>query len=278
MSSCPHCPDFQIKNEFVEECSRCGLGRSRRSQRPAIAQDYQMKTPETRKSRSLYFERIYQRALRKQIPAHGLMLDLGCSDGLMLDLFVRRGWEAEGVEPYAPQDNRNPLIKAVPVESYTPDRAFDLITMIHSFEHMADPAHTLALCWKWLKPNGKLMIAVPNYGGIWSSTTGSDWDWLNPSDHTFHYSARSLKVMLEDGVFRVVRSMTNDSEAPSMVNVWLDRKKAFERGLMSMQPLRSLLFRLASLLGRALRPVWDLSGRGAELWVLAEKVQPVVAH
>jgi 2-polyprenyl-3-methyl-5-hydroxy-6-metoxy-1,4-benzoquinol methylase len=43
-----------------------------------------------------------------------------------------------------------------------PDTHFDAIFLIHSLEHVDDPVHVLKLCRKWLRPEGRLFLAVPN--------------------------------------------------------------------------------------------------------------------
>ena len=43
-----------------------------------------------------------------------------------------------------------------------PDTYFDAIFLIHTLEHVEDPVHVLKLCKKWLRPTGRLFLAVPN--------------------------------------------------------------------------------------------------------------------
>lgn len=47
-------------------------------------------------------------------------------------------------------------------EEFRPQKNYDTIIMAHVLEHVSDPALVLEIASKWLKPNGRIIIVVPN--------------------------------------------------------------------------------------------------------------------
>jgi SAM-dependent methyltransferase len=50
-----------------------------------------------------------------------------------------------------------------------PSASFDNITVFHVLEHVPDPSRLIAVCWRLLRTNGVLAIAVPNDVLAWTS-------------------------------------------------------------------------------------------------------------
>jgi SAM-dependent methyltransferase len=48
------------------------------------------------------------------------------------------------------------------VESFTPSDKFGNIFLVHTLEHLDDPVEALIKIASWLKPKGRLVVAVPN--------------------------------------------------------------------------------------------------------------------
>ena len=48
------------------------------------------------------------------------------------------------------------------------DRSFDRILLVHALEPSEMPAHLLDEVWRALKPNGQLLVIVPNRRGAWA--------------------------------------------------------------------------------------------------------------
>jgi len=54
------------------------------------------------------------------------------------------------------------VVKGTLEEAHYPDNYFDVITMNHVFEHVYNSSDTMKELKRILKPNGTLIIAVPN--------------------------------------------------------------------------------------------------------------------
>lgn len=48
------------------------------------------------------------------------------------------------------------------IETFTPSHQFGNIFLVHTLEHLDEPINELKRISKWLKPKGKLVVAVPN--------------------------------------------------------------------------------------------------------------------
>ena len=102
------------------------------------------------------------------------VLDVGCGSGIVLHLFRTRMPESRlhGIEPsptygnYAREKN-NADIYAGDIESFAREKAdkrgfFDLVTMNHVLEHLYEPVNKLKLLRDFLKPDGLVLLQVPN--------------------------------------------------------------------------------------------------------------------
>ena len=130
--------------------------------------------------------------LKSQIslPAAGRLLDVGCGNGAALKRFseLLPGWQLNGSEL---SDAALPYLRALPnfKRLYTGeiskvDGPFELISMIHSLEHMLSPARTVADAVGLLKSDGALLIEVPD-----AETSPFD---LLVADHLTHFSRATL--------------------------------------------------------------------------------------
>ncbi|MGI8977933.1 MAG: class I SAM-dependent methyltransferase [Pirellulaceae bacterium] len=107
-------------------------------------------------------------AYARGLPSNARILDIGCGDGFHLRLlqdFGDKSWQLEGVEldERAVTAARNSGLTvhqgdleelALPAESY------DLILLIQTIEHVADPAAILSAARNLLKPGGRIVIVT----------------------------------------------------------------------------------------------------------------------
>lgn len=96
-------------------------------------------------------------------------LDVGSGGGEMLYLLTHlAGARAEGLEPNEGYARHAREQLGLPVHQGFVERSadirggFDLITIYHVLEHLAQPAQALTILHDWLKPGGHLVVEVPN--------------------------------------------------------------------------------------------------------------------
>lgn len=119
----------------------------------------------------------------------GRALDFGCGNGAMLKTMSKNlnGWEIFGYDPseanFTAINNASNQFTCFNEISEIKGK-FDLISMIHVLEHIKDPIPLLKNILLHLKPDGKLLIAIPNY-----LTNPFD---IVISDHCSHFTKKNL--------------------------------------------------------------------------------------
>lgn len=185
-------------------CSRCGtvqkpIDDAWRSETEKIYGDYSI-YHQSEGVEQAVFDASGQSAVRSRrlleslgahvkMPEVGRLLDLGCGNGAMLRAFsdFAPRWSLAGSEL---NDKTRAAVERIKgVEALyvgEPDKVpgnFDMITMSHMLEHIANPAEYLSALHRKLKPNGLLVIQVPNY-------QQNPFDLL-VADHASHFSPRT---------------------------------------------------------------------------------------
>lgn len=127
------------------------------------------------------------------LPVRGALLDVGAGSGAMLGAFSQASsdWRLFGLDL---DSRKEPALKAIPrfekLYTVAPDqlsRQFDLLTLIHSLEHFADPLAMLRTLRSRLSAGGHLFVEVNNAG-----ITPFD---LVVADHLCHFTAETLAAM-----------------------------------------------------------------------------------
>ena len=120
----------------------------------------------------------------------GALLDFGCGNGAALRTFSKRRprWRLYGCEQSdAVRDQLKQIDNFVELftgEISTIDRTFDLVTLIHSLEHVIEPAELLSAMRRLLGDAGRLFIEVPDCGV-------NAYD-LVIADHLTHFTLETL--------------------------------------------------------------------------------------
>lgn len=163
----------------------------------------------TDSKRSL-FEKLYhvvkQKALRDKIalvekfqPKRGKLLDIGAGTGDFLVKAAENGWEIIGFEPNSKakaiaENKKVPFIEAL---ANMPDHSADAVTMWHVLEHVPDIEAHITELKRILKPDGVLIIAVPNYKSFDAQYYGKFWAAYDVPRHLWHFSKTSIKLLFQ---------------------------------------------------------------------------------
>lgn len=156
------------------------------------------------------FEKLYhtvkQKALQDKIrlvesfhPSKGRLLDIGAGTGDFLVMAKKNGWDITGFEP---SDKARKIAESKGVaftgqlsdiESHTAD----VVTMWHVLEHVPDIEAHIAELKRILKPDGVIIIAVPNYKSFDAQHYGVFWAAYDVPRHLWHFSKTSIKRLFE---------------------------------------------------------------------------------
>lgn len=182
------------------------------------------------------FERVYHlvksialkrklKLIDKLAPSSRLLLDVGCGTGDFLKIASTSGWEITGVEPddqaraianYKTRDavcNTNQLFLLQP-------NSFDVITLWHVLEHLPKLEHHFTTFKKLLKPDGRLVIAVPNYKSYDAQLYKEFWAAYDVPRHLWHFSQDAIKTLCIEADMDVVEilPMTFDAFYVSLLS------------------------------------------------------------
>jgi len=95
------------------------------------------------------------------------ILDVGTSSGNFMEIAIKHGWQAKGLEPFPDdvkvcQDKGLDVILGLAESLPYADNTFDVVHTSHVFEHLEDPLLAAREAYRVLKPGGLLFIEVPN--------------------------------------------------------------------------------------------------------------------
>jgi len=269
-SRCPDCPTFEVKYPGIVSCPICGLGKTTTATRAPEHQDYLREGECGGQARPAYFAGLFSKYFRNR-PV-GRSLDIGCGRGEMVAAFERERWTAHGIDAFRGFQADGKRFFRADLATYEPKERYDVISLVHAFEHMPDPIGALDRVRAMLNPDGLLLLVVPNFGGVWSRLLGERWHMLKPEDHLFHYTPRGLSNVVERCGFQIQAVNTYSGYAPSPWQIKLAERRFYEHGIGARVPVRPIVFRTNAWL----RPAWnwiiDRRLQGAEIQLLAAKL------
>jgi len=136
----------------------------------------------------------------------GVVFEMGCGDGIMLNSLRMYGWQVFGNErilgaAHFARHQLNVPIFVGGLDALSPTPIADLIILFQVLEHLEDPLKTLKQLNPLLKPAGKLIIGVPNFGGWQAKFGGAKWLHLDVPRHLFHFSPQSFhNALMKSGL------------------------------------------------------------------------------
>lgn len=125
------------------------------------------------------------------------ILDIGCGIGDFLHYAKRNGCSITGIEP----DNEARKIAEKklycnilsPEELQNlPDNSFDIVTMWHVLEHVADLKTEIYHLQRILRKDGRLVLALPNYKSYDAEYYKDKWAAYDVPRHLNHFSQNSI--------------------------------------------------------------------------------------
>ncbi len=138
------------------------------------------------------------------------ILDYGCGTGEFLKKCIEKGWKGFGFEPgenarKIAQDKTkiNIMINRDQLNEFS-ERPFDVITLWHVIEHVADPDKAMICINDILKKNGLLVLAVPNYDSYDAKHYKESWAGYDVPRHLYHFNERSMKILGEKYGFQLI--------------------------------------------------------------------------
>jgi 2-polyprenyl-3-methyl-5-hydroxy-6-metoxy-1,4-benzoquinol methylase len=227
--ACPACgerrraPSLRLGDSHIERCERCGLGRtvpppSEADGRERFAGDAAYFRQALVSPKDRWWRRFNAAPLNFLVaagaPSGAHLLDVGCNVGYLVAAAGERGFRARGFDGSAAAvavgrerlgvDVRCARLTADAVEPVSQD----VVVFNHVLEHLLDPGAALHAAAEWLRPQGWLLVGVPNFASPLARAAGARWAGLVPDQHVWHFTPSALAQLVRAAGFTTVRWRT----------------------------------------------------------------------
>jgi len=192
------------------------------------SEDYISHTDSKKGIVSYLYQTVKKRALQKKVTlinflnnGSGSLLDIGAGTGDFLKQAQEANWKVSGVEP---NEGAKKLAeeKGINLQESINDlngKTFDVITMWHVLEHVPNLEETISTIEKLLKPEGTLIIAVPNYKSFDAKYYKEHWAAYDVPRHLWHFSQTSMRKLFSENLQLVkTKPMVFDSFYVSLLS------------------------------------------------------------
>jgi 2-polyprenyl-3-methyl-5-hydroxy-6-metoxy-1,4-benzoquinol methylase len=128
------------------------------------------------------------------------LLDVGCGTGDFLQVAKQNNWIVSGIEPnenaraLANKKTNNSVFEIEQLLKFDSE-SFDVITLWHVLEHLPKLNEHISILKRLLKPNGRLVIAVPNYKSFDAMYYKNFWAAYDVPRHLWHFSQTSISKL-----------------------------------------------------------------------------------
>jgi len=172
----------------------------------------------------------------------GNLLDIGAGTGDFLLVAKQNGWKTIGIEP---SEKAKTIAERKGVElksnlSDFADHSFNVITMWHVLEHVPNLENQIKELKRLLRPNGTILIAVPNFKSFDAKYYKEFWAAYDVPRHLWHFSKTAIEKLFaqEDLRLEKILPMKFDSFYVSLLSEKyktgkMNYLKAFSIGLKS---------------------------------------------
>lgn len=133
----------------------------------------------------------------------GSILDIGCGTGEFLNTCKLAKWETIGIEP--DEDARKMAVNnySLDVRSESelqniPDSSFEIITMWHVLEHVPKLNERVKELKRLIKPNGIIIIAVPNSDSLDAKIYKEKWAAYDVPRHLYHFNPKDIDTLFKN--------------------------------------------------------------------------------
>ena len=149
------------------------------------------------------------------------LLDIGAGTGDFLLQAEFNNWNVSGVEPNESarklaQEKGVRLVKNIDALK---KNQYDVITLWHVLEHLPNLKEKIIKIEDLLKPNGTLIVAVPNYRSYDAKHYKNFWAAFDVPRHLWHFSRKSMERLFSKNLhLKKIKPMIFDSYYVSLLS------------------------------------------------------------
>lgn len=211
-----YCTDYEISGENYSllRCKDCGMVTTANAPMESETHRYErlqhkLSLAESPKGvvntlyyivREIMLNRKWRMVKQLSYQKRGTLLNYGAKTGFFSDYMVRKNWAVTSVEKFH-QERQFALelfhhrMIDTPDMRHLKDSSFDVVTLWHVLEHNNHPDELLNSFHKILKPNGILMVAMPNVNSLDAQYYGSSWAAYNVPRHLWHFNPNTISML-----------------------------------------------------------------------------------
>jgi len=171
------------------------------------------------------------------------ILDVGCGEGLFIDIAKKHNIKASGVDS---EEFFHPNIYIRLFKNYQHKEKYQVITMYHFLEHVANPADALEKASRLLKTDGTLVVEVPLVGNLSERILGKNYFAYQDKSHKHFFKKGDLDDLFSETKLVVFKKGFTLLEFPFYLLTFFFKKNILV-GLMSLPIF--ILLKIFSLLG-----------------------------
>lgn len=220
-----NCKDYTVSQEVfnIVKCKHCGfLFTNPRPDQDSITQYYQSESyishSDTRRGLvNQIYHIVRKRALQQKLKLVNslhqsrlvgasnqpkYLLDYGCGTGAFLHTCQQNHWKVAGVEPdegarqLAEKQIGSGIYETIFNQVFS-GQSFDIITLWHVLEHIHQLHETVQGLKALLKPEGTLVIAVPNHQSYEAGVYQQYWAAYDVPRHLYHFTPHTMRLLVE---------------------------------------------------------------------------------
>ena len=222
-----YCTDNVISGESYSllECKDCGLVYTANAPQDTKFDHYEklehkLKLGESPKglintlhyvSRDIMNRRKYRLIKKLTCKKRGTLLNYGAKTGFFSGYMIGKNWSVTSVEKFH-QERQFALElfhhRMIDVKdmAFLKEGTFDVVTLWHVLEHNNNPDELLKKFHKILKPDGILVMALPNINSTDAKYYKSNWAAFNVPRHLWHFKPSVIaRVAKENGFIMMHR-------------------------------------------------------------------------
>ncbi|MBF0358515.1 MAG: methyltransferase domain-containing protein [Magnetococcales bacterium] len=122
-----------------------------------------------------------------------------------------------------PLGRENRIAQVRPDALPFPDQNFNRVVIVHLLEGVSSSQEILREVWRILEPGGRVVLVVPNRGGLWAWQDSTPFGWGQP------FSPRQIRDALQDSMFVLRQSCFSLFQPPVKGGRWLSGASSWEK-------------------------------------------------
>ena len=176
------------------------------------------------KRKSDFREYLAKKFLSPKAPKNPSVLDVGCGEGFVMNAFLKKGWEVEGIDfscEGLKQKNPHLLryfikgdLETEVEKKIISGTSYDCILLVNVLEHVLQPIKIIKKLKKIVRKNGIMLVTVPNdFSTIQliaeTKKLINRRFWLAPPDHLQYFNTDSLAKTVEACQWRELATVSD---------------------------------------------------------------------